>query len=298
MRAALDVLGTGHPTVLSVDLTGEVTMRSPAICGGVMDVFIERLPTPQFGSATLQMILDAAEQRELASLTTVVAAPAPHAQLVGNKMIVRPGREPSGLLGLGELDSQALSDAQQALGARQHRLSRYAKQRSGSALQVPSADDIGAETGGAFRCYTKDSLWCFTEVLGSPPTLVIVGAGHIAQPLAEVGRLCGFGVTVLDDRAQFANRQRFPQAEQVLAGPMPQRLSSLPLDRDTYVVLITRGHQHDVECLLKIMDVPLAYVGMIGSRRRVRGVKLKREGARYVGKLDLIGEGDQADHVR
>jgi xanthine dehydrogenase accessory factor len=53
---------------------------------------------------------------------------------------------------------------------------------------------------------------------------------------------------------------------------MPHTLGSLPLDRDTYVVLITRGHRHDVECLLEIIDVPLAYVGMIGSRRRVKGV--------------------------
>ena len=110
------------------------------------------------------------------------------------------------------------------------------------------------------------------EVQQRPPSLVIVGAGHIAQPLAAMGRLCDFTVTVLDDRAQFANRQRFPQAERVIAGPLAETLRGLPLDRDTYVVLITRGHQHDVECLLEIVDAPLAYLGMIGSRRRVRGV--------------------------
>jgi xanthine dehydrogenase accessory factor len=272
MRTALDVLSTGAPAIISVDLTGEVTMESPAICGGVMDVFIERIPSPRFSSAMLQALLDAATRRKPASLTTVVAAPEEDTALVGNKVIARPESEPLGLLGLGDLDSQALLDAEHALRARQHKLLRYAKHDRNRGTRTALPGEAAAESERSFARYTNGSFWCFTEVLASPPTLVIVGAGHIAQPLAEVGRLCGFGVTVLDDRAQFANRQRFPQAEKVLSGPMPQGLSGLPLDRDTYVVLITRGHQHDVECLLEIMDVPLAYVGMIGSRRRVRGV--------------------------
>lgn len=244
MRAALDVLATGQPTIVSVDLTGEVSMESAAICGGVMDVFVERLPNRQFTLPKLQALLASVAKREPVALVTVVAAPPEEPHLVGNKAVIWLHEKPLGSLGLGELEQQVLADAGQALEKRQHRLLDYVE----SGVRV------------------------FVEVQRRPPSLVIVGAGHIAQPLAEMGRLCDFHVTVLDDRARFANRQRFPQAERVIAGPMAETLRKLPLDRDTYVVLITRGHQHDVECLLELVDTPLAYLGMIGSRRRVRGV--------------------------
>ena len=109
-----------------------------------------------------------------------------------------------------------------------------------------------------------------------PPELVIVGAGHVAVPLAQLGKLCEFTVTVLDDRPQFANRQRFPMADQVLATPLRETMRDWVaegrLDNDTCIVLVTRGHQQDIECLLEILDAPLAYIGMIGSQRRVRTV--------------------------
>ena len=108
--------------------------------------------------------------------------------------------------------------------------------------------------------------------LSRPPTLLIVGAGHIALPLAQLGKLCDFDVVVLDDRASFANAERFPMADQVIAAPFEAALREFPLDEDTYIVLVTRGHQHDVACLLEVLDRPSAYRGMIGSRRRVRSV--------------------------
>ncbi|MFZ1268497.1 MAG: XdhC family protein, partial [Anaerolineae bacterium] len=105
---------------------------------------------------------------------------------------------------------------------------------------------------------------------------VIVGAGHIAVPLASLGSLCGFTVTVLDDRPQFANRQRFAQADQVLAAPLRETVHAMltdgRLDKDSYIVLVTRGHQYDIDCLLEVLDAPLAYIGMIGSQRRVSAV--------------------------
>jgi len=272
IRQALDVLSSGHPAVVSVDLTGEVSMESPAICGGTMDVFVERLPDPRFSPAQLRTLVDAATRREPVALVTVVAAPAEQTNLVGKKAVVRGAAAPLGNLGLGPLDRQVFADAQQTLAAQRHSLRCYTKCAATSGPQCVAAGSSDREVQEAAFDYAQDALWCFTEVQRRPPSLVIVGAGHVAQPLAEMGRLCDFSVTVLDDRSQFANRWRFPQAERVVSGPMPQELGELPLDRDTYVVLITRGHQHDVECLLEILDSPLAYVGMIGSRRRVRGV--------------------------
>jgi xanthine dehydrogenase accessory factor len=76
----------------------------------------------------------------------------------------------------------------------------------------------------------------------------------------------------VDDRPAFANRTRFPDVEEVIAEPFTEALQRLPLDADTYVVLVTRGHSHDVEALMELLDRPHAYIGMVGSRRRVRAV--------------------------
>jgi xanthine dehydrogenase accessory factor len=105
-----------------------------------------------------------------------------------------------------------------------------------------------------------------------PPELVIVGAGHVALPLAAVGRLLEFRVTVLDDRPEFASRERFPGVDRVVVADFDNPLNGIDLGRRTSIVLVTRGHRHDYVCLraLARSGAEPAYVGMIGSRRRVR----------------------------
>lgn len=129
----------------------------------------------------------------------------------------------------------------------------------------------------SLRVARGSSEWqLFVEVHRRPPHLLIAGAGHIAVPLAQIGTLCDFAVTVLDDRPQYANAARFPMADQVLAADFLPALRGLRddgrLDTQTFVVLVTRGHQYDVECLAELLDDDLAYVGMIGSKRRIRAV--------------------------
>jgi len=82
----------------------------------------------------------------------------------------------------------------------------------------------------------------------------------------------GFRVVVVDDRADFANRERFPEVEEVIADDFSTALREYPINESTYVVLITRGHRHDEVCLREILDSPAAYIGMIGSKRRVATV--------------------------
>ena len=102
--------------------------------------------------------------------------------------------------------------------------------------------------------------------------LVIVGAGHIAQPLAAVGTLLGFEVTVLDDRPEFATRERFPKAAGVWTADFSDPLADVDVHAGSHIVLVTRGHKYDFECLRRLLvgDATPAYIGMIGSRRRVR----------------------------
>lgn len=115
-------------------------------------------------------------------------------------------------------------------------------------------------------------LAVFLDVMLPPATLLVVGAGHIAQPLSRMGELLDFRVVVMDDRPSFANRERFPEAHQVLCGRYAELLASFPSNRSTYAVIVTRGHAQDEEALRAIVRSDVAYIGMIGSPRRVGGV--------------------------
>ena len=125
----------------------------------------------------------------------------------------------------------------------------------------------------------EDNLKVFFDILSDEAKLLICGAGHIALPLARFAREVGFRVTVIDDRSDFANTTRFPDCE-VIAENLNLALRGLPLGLNTYVVVITRGHEHDADCLLEVLNKETAYVGLIGSRRRVRFVleMLERKG--------------------
>jgi xanthine dehydrogenase accessory factor len=194
--------------------------------------------------ALLAELLKSIDEQRAVALVTVVKASGPYAAALGRHALVWLDREPLGSLGLGSLEARALADAGQALNQRRPQLLSY-------------------EDG---------QVELFVEVQRRPPTLVIVGAGHIAQPLAELGKLIDFEVVVIDDRPQYANAGRFPRADRVIAAPFRPTLHDWPVDADTYIVLVTRGHSYDVESLLEILDSPARYIGMIGSKRRIRAV--------------------------
>lgn len=131
----------------------------------------------------------------------------------------------------------------------------------------------GVQPGTVALPSTKGAeLTAFLELHHPSPELVVVGAGHVAQPLATMGALLGFQVKVLDDRPQFATRERFPDASAVIQVDFSDPFAEVPIHRWSHVVLVTRGHKYDYECLRHILrgDPMPAYLGMIGSRRRVR----------------------------
>lgn len=100
--------------------------------------------------------------------------------------------------------------------------------------------------------------------------LVIVGAGHVGQGVAELAAKADFDVWVVDDRADYANRQRFPTAEKLVVGPIEEVLSGLDVTRQTYALIVTRGHGHDEEALFHLAPTVAPYVGLIGSRRKIK----------------------------
>lgn len=219
----------------------------------------------------LQALTDSIDRRESVALVTVTAATGSFAAALGQDAILWPeaDRNPVGSLDLGDLTERALADARQVI-----------REKSSRRLQY-------AEAAGAVSL--------FVDVQQRPPHLIVVGAGHIAVPLAAMAKLCEFQVTVLDDRPQFSNTARFPTVDRVIAGPFRAELDRLrqgkaAFDDDTYIVLVTRGHQYDVESLLEVLDDPLAYIGMIGSRRRIRAVfeLLEKEQGIPAAKFDRV----------
>jgi len=125
----------------------------------------------------------------------------------------------------------------------------------------------------------------FINVFTSNARLLVCGAGHIAIPLAQFALQVGFHVTVLDDRPDFAHPSRFPSCK-VIAKDFTETLRTMHLNPSTYVVVITRGHEHDMECLAEILKKETAYVGLIGSRRRV-GFVLKMLGKEGISQTRL-----------
>ncbi|HAG10728.1 MAG TPA: xanthine dehydrogenase [Desulfotomaculum sp.] len=99
--------------------------------------------------------------------------------------------------------------------------------------------------------------------------LIVLGGGNIAIPLVRVGSMLGYSVTVVDDRPEYANIERFPEAQEIICGDFSTCLENMSIDSWTSVVIITRGHQSDLICLEKLSGLGMAYLGMIGSKRKV-----------------------------
>ncbi len=235
-----------------VDLTGDFDQQEIGTCGGIMDVLIDRW-SPERDLALARKLADAAERNRPAALLTVVD-PGSGAAAVGARTVVDPAeRDPAALKPVG-LESFALEQV----------CERAADSHAGL-LEV-------LETGlhHTTRIQPTGAPRIFVDPISGAQRLIIVGAGHIAQPLATLGSMLGFHVTVIDDRHQFANRERFPSANEIIVKPFRAAIESLKLDKHCYLISVTRGHAYDEEAVEAALRQPCGFVGMIGSRRRVK----------------------------
>lgn len=112
--------------------------------------------------------------------------------------------------------------------------------------------------------------FCFVEPVFPLPQLIIAGAGHIGQAVAHLGNRLDFEITVIDDRREYANADRLPDADHILVQDIGSALSELPVSNDSYIVIVTRGHRHDGEALKACIDKDVAYIGLIGSRTKLK----------------------------
>ena len=112
------------------------------------------------------------------------------------------------------------------------------------------------------------SLDIFIEPILATPTLYLFGGGHVSLYVSKVASVAGLDVVVVDDRAAFANKERFPDAVETLAGPWEEIFPKLKINEFSYIALVTRGHKGDLTCLRWALTTPARYIGMIGSRRK------------------------------
>jgi xanthine dehydrogenase accessory factor len=230
VRRAAEVCDAGRPLVLDFDLAGAAVEADAPICGGAMRLLLD--PSAPEARAAYSAAADALQQRRRGALLTTLGHGEPP------KVSVRwlaEGAVPDDLAFPGaEAVRGCLADEEPQLFADEAR---------------------GVEV--------------LVESVLPAPLLLIAGGGHIGQALARAAVLVGFEVTVVDDRPEFARASLFPDGVRTRCGPVGREVAACRPGPQTYVVIVTRGHASDAEALDACIRSPAAYLGMVGSRRKV-----------------------------
>ncbi len=247
-REAVQVIRSRKPTIVKVELMDDIESDSPAVCGGILNVFVD--PWWKDMPATCENLADGlvkvAEDGVAAVMATVIKAENCDDVAPGEKCLIR-----DGVPRIGNIRNEALLQA--VLKEAENRLRREESRQV--TLDLPG---------------TAAKVEVFLDVMPAIRKVIIVGAGHLAIPLVRFAKILGFHITVLDDRVMYANRERFPDVDEVLVGDMAETLRGIEITPQTYIVLITRGHQFDEPCLREVIHSPAKYIGMIGSKRRIK----------------------------
>ena len=193
---------------------------------------------------------------ELAALATVVVSRGSAPRRAGAKMLVRADGSILGTVGGGSIEAKAMEMALEVIKQGQPRQVHFSLAEKKS--------ELGMICGGDTEL--------FIEPILPPPTLCIFGAGHIALPLAKTGKLLGFRIAVIDNRAEFANSERFPEADLILAEEFSKAFAKTKTNKASYIVIVTRSHQYDELVLELALKTNAKYIGMIGSKTKTRTI--------------------------
>ena len=245
----------------------------------------------------LEELVRRTEAGEVVALCTVVSARGSTPQAAGARMLLLADGKTVGTLGGGCVEAEVRQQAIQLLLQQQSKLLTFKLDHDygwddglicGGAMDIfvqtlASKADAEAYRQGtaALRSgqpatvtieYEVDGRpKLYRETIDPPPKLLIVGAGHVGQALASLAHSLGFHVSVLDDRSDCASAERFPSASRHVA-EIESALRDWPIDAHTYVVIVTRGHRHDGKALAAVIDSPAKYLGLIGSKRKVKTI--------------------------
>ncbi|MFH2074273.1 MAG: XdhC/CoxI family protein, partial [Pseudomonadota bacterium] len=202
-----------------------------------------------------QEIVRLSNEGQEAAVATVIVTSGSTPREEGAKMLVRADGSIMGTIGGGSIEKQVIQEALAVI-------------RSGKpkklAYRLQAGEKLGMICGG--------DIEIFVEPILVTPHLYIFGGGHIALPLVKMAHIVGFKITIIDDRPEFANPGRFPEAEQTIISDMTAAFEQLTVDQSSYIVIITYGHKCDEAALAGALKTPARYIGMIGSKEKNRAV--------------------------
>ena len=202
-----------------------------------------------------QEIVRLSNEGQEAAVATVIVTSGSTPREEGAKMLVRADGSIMGTIGGGSIEKRVIQEAPAVI-------------RSGKpkklAYRLQAGEELGMICGG--------DIEVFVEPILVAPHLYIFGGGHIALPLVKMAHIAGFKITIIDDRPEFANPGRFPEAEQTIVSDMTATFEQLTVDHSSYVVIITHGHKYDEAALAGALKTPAGYIGMIGSKEKNRAV--------------------------
>ncbi len=186
----------------------------------------------------------------ISAIATIVECRGSAPQKQGAKMLVRDDGSLLGTLGGGCLEADVVQAALMAM-------------KDGNPMTLPfelTEREGGLVCGGAVLVYIEPVML--------EPHLVILGAGHVGKTLSKLARFSGFRVTVVDDRAEFANRENIPDANDIVVNAFDRAFEQVPVDKKTFIVVATRGHNHDLDAVKAALRTDSQYLGLLGSRRK------------------------------
>jgi len=204
-----------------------------------------------------------------AALATIVQCIGSSPQKEGAKMLVRDDGSIAGTLGGGCIEAEVIQASRMAI-------------RDGLPQTIPFEL---TEKHGGLVCGGK--VLVYIEPIIPDPHLVVLGAGHVGRALSRAARFSGFRITVIDDREEYANRENIPDAQTFVVTDFERAFEKFPVERDAYVVIATRGHNHDLDALKAALNTEARYIGLMGSRRK-KALLFKT----------LKGEGFPEDEIR
>ena len=237
--AAKEILREGGgPEFKDYYLNEDIAARDGLVCGGTMYFYLEPLRQLEDFLPLGDEILEAYDGGEPVSLATVVNSPK-RPERLGAKLLLSADGTVSGTLGAESLDEPALEVARRI-----------------------------AEIGNTESLSTEDGAEIFVEGFTTPPTLVMVGGGHVGKATADLANFLGYRVYIVDDRPEFSNEERFPYAEETIVTPYDHWSDHLSINVNTFVVVATRGHRYDDMALESALKTRARYIGLLGSRRK------------------------------
>jgi xanthine dehydrogenase accessory factor len=247
-QEAQKVMEKGKGGVLHFKLTAEQLAEGGLICGGNIDIFLE--PLKEDFLSIYQEVMRIKQKGGSAILATLISVDDDFPKREGSKALIKSSGEKIGFLFDGEgLEQRILKEGEGFLGEKKPR------------VMVLSSEK-------------EESPWKKVEVLLEPifsePTVYIFGAGHVSQPLAPLAKMVHFKVVVIDDREMFANRSRFPEADEVIVLEFEKCFDQLHIDETSYIIIVTRGHLYDGFVLEQAIKTNAHYIGMIGSKKKIR----------------------------